>query len=307
MMKKVVLSALAASAALLPVTAHALENWSPHLPGVTEGLAAGALPPPGIYFVNSTLVAPFSLYDKNGNKTSVDADVFVDVPILLWNPGIKVLGADYAVGIAQPLTYVSASGGGLNKSDYGLFSTILMPAQLSWKLPYDFHVLAGLSVYLPTGTSQKSVISYPNGTYAGVPNSINYWSFEPTLGISWLRDGWNVSVSFNFDFNLKNEDSGYTSGNVLVTDFSVSKTFDKWTLGVSGYAVNQFTDDKSDSAAIQAAINASDGNRQTKYAIGPMVGYNFGPVMVSAYYNFGFGAENTLSGDSFWTRVTVPF
>ena len=46
---------LAAFAALaLPRAANALEPGSvnPHLPGVTEGIPVGALPPPGFYFSN---------------------------------------------------------------------------------------------------------------------------------------------------------------------------------------------------------------------------------------------------------------
>ncbi|MCR6628675.1 MAG: transporter [Magnetospirillum sp.] len=285
----------------------AAENWTPHLPGVTEGLPAGALPPPGFYFLNTTMVAPFSLYDNNGDTNGVKADIFVDVPMLLWNPGVKVLGADYAVGVAQPITHVSASGGGLDESSWGLFQTILMPAKLAWQLPADFHVSAGLAVYVPDGTAQKTVISYQNGTYRGVPNSTNYWALEPSLGISWLHDGWNVSASFNYDINFKNQDSGYTSGNALVGDYTITKAIGAWTVGVGGYSVNQLEDDKSEVAAIQAGINAADGNRQTKYAAGPIVGYDFGKASVTAYYNHGFGAKNVLSGDTLWTRLVVPF
>lgn len=78
---------------------------------------------------------------------------------------------------------MEADGGGLTESDFGLFSTILIPAQLSWALPANFHVMTSLTVFAPTGTTQKSVISYPGGDYAGVPNSIGYWAFEPTLGV----------------------------------------------------------------------------------------------------------------------------
>lgn len=305
-MKRLLPRALLALA-LAGGSAQAAENWSAHLPGVTAGMAAGALPPPGVYFVNNTLVAPFTLYDRGGHKTPVKADVFVDVPILLWNPGITVLGASYAAAIAQPMTYVNSKGGGLNRSDFGAFSTIVIPGNLSWALPNNFHVLAGLAVYLPTGTAQKTVISYPNGTYAGVPNSINYWVIEPSLGVSWLADGWNVSASLNFDFNFENKSSGYRTGTIIVGDYTVTKTIDKWTLGLTGYSVNQIESDKSKHAAVQAGINASGGNKQTKYAIGPTLGYNFGPVTLSVSYQHGFGAKNTLSGDLFWTRLLFRF
>lgn len=297
----------ASCACLLSGQAMAEENWSPHLPGVTQGLAAGALPPEGLYFVNTTMLASFKLYDKDGDKTQVESDIFVDVPLLLWTPGIRVLGADYAVGLAQPITRVDTKGGGMDDSEWGIFNTILIPGQLSWHLPNDFHVLAGLSVYVPDGTAQKTVISYKNGTYKGVPNSINYWSLEPSLGVSWLHDGWNISASLNYDINFKNTESGYTSGNVLVGDYTITKTIGAWTFGIGGYSVNQLEDDESEDATIQAGIDANDGNRQTKYAAGPILGYDFGPFAVTAAYNHGFGAKNVLSGDSVWTRIVVPF
>ena len=295
------------AAVLVSAQASAEENWTPHLPGVTEGLAAGALPPPGFYFLNTTMLAPFSLYDKNGNGNGVKADIFVDVPMVLWNPGIKVLGADYAVGLAQPITHVSTSGGGMDESSWGLFETILMPAKLAWQLPSDFHIAAGLAVYVPDGTAQKTVISYRDGDYKGVPNSINYWALEPSLGISLLHDGWNVSANINYDINFKNQDSGYTSGNALVVDYTLTKTIGAWTVGVGGYSVNQLEDDESDVATIQANIDAADGNRQTKYAAGPIVGYDFGKAALTAYYNHGFGAKNVLSDNTLWTRLMVPF
>jgi hypothetical protein len=306
-MTKILWAAVAAGTLVAANHAAAEENWSPLLPGLTEGLAAGALPPPGVYFINNAMYAPFKLSDKNGNQTAVKADIFVDVPVLLWTPGIKVLGADYALGVAQPLTHVSASGGGLMAADGGHYATIAIPGQLSWSLPNDLHLLAGLSVYLPDGTAQKSVISYPIGKYAGVPNSINYWSIEPTFGISWLHDGWNISASFNYDKNFENTASRYTSGDVLLGDYTLTKALGKWTLGVVGYSVNQVQNDKSKDAVVQASITAANGNRQTKYAAGPLVGYDFGPVSLAGFCNHGFGARNVLSGDTFWTRLSVPF
>lgn len=302
-----ILALAAALAGLAATPSRAEENWTPRLPGVTEGLAAGALPPEGLYFINTTLLAPFSASDKNGQGNGVSADVFVEVPMVLWNTGIKVLGADWGVALAQPITRVAASGGGLDEQAWGLFSTIVTPANLSWALPAGFHVAAGLSVYIPDGTAQRTVISYRNGSYKGVPNSSNYWALEPTFGLSWLKDGWNASINMAYDVNFKNTDSGYTSGNALVVDYTLTKSLGAWTVGVGGYSVNQLEDDKSEHAVIQAGIDSSDGNRQTKYGAGPIVGYDFGKATLTGYYNHGFGQKNVLSGDTFWTRLVVPF
>lgn len=308
-MKKLLWAATAFGSMVLAQTAMAEENWSPHLPGVDEGMAVGALPPPGTYFINNTLYAAYSHSDNSGNKDTVRANIFVDVPIVLWNPGVKVLGADYAAGLAQPFTHVDTIANGTSAaSNWGLFETVAIPGMLSWSLPNDFHVKTGLAVYLPDGTAQKQKNTSSDGTYAGVANSINYWSLEPSLAISWLHDGWNVGAELNYDYNFKNTQTGYTSGNILVVDYTLTKTFGNWTAGLGGYSVNQLQDDKSSVAAVQTAISANGGFRQTKYAAGPTLGYNFGPVAVSATYNHALGdTKNTVNGDSFWTRLVVPF
>ena len=298
-----------AAAGLMPYgAAWAAENWSPHLPGVEQGMAVGALPPPGTYFMNTTLLAPYSGFDKNGDRNGLVADVFVDVPALLWNPGIKVLGADYAAAIAQPFTKVKTAINDSTATDtWGLFSTIVSPGMLSWSLPNNFHVKTGVAVYLPTGKDQRQQ-STSDGTYAGVANSIGYWAVEPSLSISWLHDGWNIGASINYDYNFKNTNTGYTSGDMIVVDYTLTKTIDAWTVGLGGYSVNQIQDDKSTLANIQQDIDAKDGNRQSKYGVGPLVGYDFGPFALTGVYNHTVGSsKNTVNGDSFWTRLSFPF
>ncbi|HVI52860.1 MAG TPA: transporter [Candidatus Sulfotelmatobacter sp.] len=285
------------------------ENWSPHLPGVDQGLAAGALPPPGTYFINSTLNADYRYADNSGTKQGTRASIFVDVPIILWNPGVQVLGADYSAALAQPFTHVDTlSNGSTVARNWGLFETIAVPGMLSWSLPNDFHVKTGLAVYIPDGTAQKQKNTSANGTYAGVANSINYWSLEPSVGLSWLHDGWNIGAELNYDYNFKNTQTGYTSGDVLVVDYTLTKTIGPWTVGLGGYSVNQLEDDKSSIASVQSSIDANGGFRQAKYAAGPILGYNFGPFAVTGAYNHAIGeTKNTVNGDSFWTRVVVPF
>jgi len=308
-MKKLLWAVSALGTLAFAQAAMAEENWSPHLPGVDQGLAAGALPPEGTYFINDTLNADYRYGNNNGDKQGTRASIFVDVPIVLWNPGVKVLGADYSAALAQPFTYVDTYAGGVSQANqWGLFSTIAVPGMLSWSLPNDFHVKTGLAVYIPDGTAQKQRNTSANGTYSGVANSINYWSLEPSFGLSWLHDGWNIGAEVNYDYNFKNTQTGYTSGDVIVVDYTATKTFGDWTVGLGGYSVNQIEDDKSTVAAVQAGIDANGGFRQAKYAAGPIVGYNFGPFAVSATYNHALGdTKNTVNGDSFWTRIVVPF
>ena len=109
-MKKLLLASLLCLAAVMVITpAYATETWDPHLHGVDEGLAAGALPPPGVYFINDSYFAPVApIQGPDGHQApGVKLFAYVDVPILLWVPGCKFLGADYGVAIAEPFDYVN--------------------------------------------------------------------------------------------------------------------------------------------------------------------------------------------------------
>jgi hypothetical protein len=304
-MRKILTLALALGSALAIDSAVAAENWTTRLPGVTEGLAAGAVPPEGLYFVNETFISPTRVFDSKGNSTSTHVDAFVDVPILEWAPGIKILGADYAAFAALPLDYDSTTSGGRNfGSGSGLYDSLITPAILSWSLPADFHVAAQLGVWVPDGSNNKSIY---------VRNSNRYWAIEPGVGLSWLHDGWNASVLFTYDVNFsKGADNqggttfrDYQSGDQFIAEYSLTKTIGKWTVGLGGYGLKQVEDDQ---ATLANGTKANQpGSAAQKYAIGPIVGYNFGPVIAQAYYNQNIETKNYVGGDEFWTRLLVPF
>jgi len=109
-MKKLLLASLLCLAAVMVITpAYATETWDPHLHGLDEGLAAGALPPPGVYFINDSYFATSSPRGgPDGNSIpGFRLFAYIDAPILLWVPGCKFLGADYGVAIAEPFDFVS--------------------------------------------------------------------------------------------------------------------------------------------------------------------------------------------------------
>ena len=105
-MKKILCAVIAVGAVTVVGQARAAENWTTRLPGVTEGLASGAVPPAGLYFVNETFMSPTRSYGPDSKSTSVHVDAAVDVPILEWAPGIKLLGegvrAGGIMGAVQP-------------------------------------------------------------------------------------------------------------------------------------------------------------------------------------------------------------
>jgi hypothetical protein len=276
-------------------SASAEELWNPHLRGADEGLASGALPPQGVYFINNSYFAAWNGYDGSGKQTGVKLDAYVDAPVVLWNPGFKVRGAQYAVAIAQPFDYTSVYSGStatLGNGHTGLYNTVIVPAILSWSLPNDLHLKTSLSTYANDPTNSPAH-PYSQGG-AGSGNS--FWTIEPGVALSWLHSGWNVSADFKYAANLKDTSTDYQSGDEFAADYTVTKTVNKWTGGLGAYQVNQLRDDKVKGVSTPGTIRLS-------YGAGPIVGYDFGSVTAQITYNWNIKTENDFGGNFINVRI----
>ncbi len=206
---------------------------------------------------------------KSGSLSDQEkADVFAQG--LLYVPGWTFLGGTYGAVVAVP--FVSASTGSpINSNPSGMHNAFFAN-ELSWKLgDSGVFVKAGLGFTAPTGTQQG-----PNGL-ANIGNP--WWTFQPNLVFSYLKDGWNLTANFSGEINSANSRTNYRSGGVFHAEFTATKRIDKWTIGPVAYYVGQVTDDRS-SAFYGNAINV---NRFNIWAAGGMIGYDFGPVSVNVW------------------------
>jgi hypothetical protein len=319
-MKNISIASLAViGLALTGSVASAEELWDPHLRGVDEGLAAGATPPPGVYGVLNNYWAGYDKYDSSGHKAAngEKLDALVEVPIILWVPGWNVLGADYSAAIAQPFDYtnlkgLSAAGVGANNAHWGTFNTVVIPGQLSWALPNDFHVKTGLTVYLDDASSSFSHLPANKGVGSGN----GFWTVQPDLGVSWLHDGWNLSMDAHYAYNfadnhyhnlISGADEGtYKSGAELAIDYTAAKTIGKWTFGIGAHQENQLVSD-SGAAAAAEGCGAAKGCKAVNYGAGPLLGYQFESVSIMGEYNHNIYAQNDVAGQIFNVRLVAPF
>jgi hypothetical protein len=310
-MKKLILALFVCLAAVMVITpAYATETWDPHLHGVDEGLAAGALPPPGVYFINNSYFGPSAPIQGPDGKEVVGLKLFayVDVPILLWVPGCKFLGADYGVAIAEPFDYVNlmshpfgAGGPQVSGSQWGAFNTILVPYILSWKIPCDFRVKTALAIGIDDGTTAKGDDSIDNAATPTAPSSNGYYSFTPEVGISWLHAGWNASIEMFYTFGLKNDNfmGGYQSGNQFAADYTLTYTCGKWTFGAGAAQEQQLFND--------TIAGVDTGNTMARlWTAGPILGYNFGPCSLMMTINFPISGTNDPVGSFYNFRLVVP-
>lgn len=242
-------------------------------PGIVIGAAAAA-PPPGLYGFDqflgyeAKLVGPGAPVNPGGAATGAKAAGFAQG--LLWVPGWTFLGASYDAVAVLPFLSQSV-GSPINSSASGMHN-MFVANELSWRLgDSGFFVKAGFGMYMPTGTVQGL-----NGLQnLGQP----WWTFSPNLVVSYLKDGWNLTINVFDEINTANSRTGYRSGDVLHAEFAATKTIGKWTFGPVAYYSGQITNDKS-SAFYGGTINV---NRYNIWAAGGMIGYDFGPVSVSAW------------------------
>lgn len=253
-------------------------------PGIFIGSSAG-LPPPGIYMFDqvftyqSNYAGPGVNTALRGN-TRVGVQGAVDVVGFLFVPGWTFLGAQYSAVIA-PSFEMASFGQPINAQASGVHNTYFVPVELSWMLGTSgFAVKAGLGIFAPTGTIQGL-----NGL--GNVGSA-YWTYQPELVVSYLKDGWNLSAAFYEEFNTANSRDKYTQGDIFHADFTATKTIGKWTFGPVGYYVAQVSDDKCPiitcaGTALHPFGTLTNAQRFQLAAVGGLVGYNFGPANLSVW------------------------
>lgn len=126
-------------------------------------------------------------------------------------PDWTFLGATYDAVLVQPFVMASV-GSPVNLQASGVHNTLIIPVELSWKLGDSrFFIKTGLGIYVPNAT-QTGI----NGLET-VGNA--WWTFQPELYVSYLKDGWNFTAAVFEEFNTKNTITQYRSGDVLHAKF----------------------------------------------------------------------------------------
>ncbi len=323
---KNILSAIGiAGTLLLGGQASASELWAPQLPGADIGLAGGAAPPPGVYAIWMNYWAEYKGYGQAGGPTGgshsnagANLSALVEVPILLWVPGVKILGGDFWTAIAQPFDYTSygpTNSASTGSGNWGTYNTILFPAFVSWTFG-DLHVATGLRVHVANASTTMSQVANGEwiGRKSGLPSGNGYWTIQPDVAISWLHDGWNLSAWWHFPVPVSSTtatDYNYRSGAQLEADYTVAKTFGKWTVGIGAYQLNQFNSDTCSGVACPNyfGTHPSTNNHKiaTRFGMGPIVGYQFGGINVDLTVAQSIYTRNDVGGLFANLRFIVPF
>jgi hypothetical protein len=281
------------------------------------GDPVAAAPPPGVYFENTSLVAQHTV--GNGQIAGLNVNAMVDVPVFLWSPGWNFLGANYMAYAAQPVFNLTGWFSNLSPNvPYTpsqffptIHNTFVNPLALSWNLGGGLFVMGGFGVFIPDG-SRYDLTANPD-----------YWTFEPHAAVSYLAGGWDLTAHFVYDINTASAGHsspfagtiaspfgiGYRSGDQLFLDVTATKKFGKWEIGPVAYFEWQTTDDRPGSGFSCAQMLSATGvgcGRATDYAIGALVGYDWGPVALKVAVTDTFYHADELGGLAVWTKLAFP-
>ncbi len=287
-----------------------------HYPNGVEDFVVGALPPPGTYLVNYLVFAQKdSLKDNSGNSAPVEfsADVLVEVPRFIYVSPYTLFGASWAAHLFLPYysadleigTSSSTPNNIVDSDEAGLGDIIFSPFILGWHFSPNFHVVAALDIWAPTG-------DYDKNRPATQILSKNHWTFEPVLAVTYLWKGFDFSGKFMYDFNTTNDDYlNPASGNTVDLDPGQEFHVD-WAIGyavktglrfgVVGYNYWQTTDDEV------AGIEVQD-NRSRVGGIGVGVKYwpKQGPFSMTLKQYWEYSARNIATGPQTQFKIAYAF
>lgn len=289
---------VAAIAAALSGPAYATEGGGSIYANGVENFLSGAMPPPGFYpIVYGTRYRATALRDNNGDDISAAlggfrAEVTGVVPRFVWVTEKQVLGGQLAFHAIVPLLNVDVTIGASQQRKTGV-GDINLAAALGYHVSDKLHYVVAFEANAPTG-------KYERGDLANIGR--NYWNVEPLIAITYTQPtGVNADLKLMYDYNFRNTDTDYRSGQELHADYALGWGFGNgWVAGAGGYVYRQVTDDKQGGRTVP-------GNRGRAFAIGPSIKYQSKDGwFIVAKYEKQYGVRNRPDGGAFWVKTIIP-
>ena len=259
-------------------------------PGEVSGLALGAPLPEGVYFEST------NSYGTNRGAGD-DAWAGLAIPVLAWSTPWTFLNGRIEAYVAAPMIEAGQTIPG------SFVSSMYNPALLvgeAWKLG-------------DTGWNFSSWV----GGYAPVDAQIgnDFWTFNYRGAVTYNADNWDLTAHVIYGIT-GNQQSGFFNGlktnpDYVNLDLTATKTLGKWEVGAVGFGSWDVS-----------GISDPTYRKQSQFALGGLVGYNFTGISIQAYLTHDIFTENypepsascktigfncsSAAETRFWTRLVVP-
>ncbi|MCJ2038491.1 transporter [Methylobacterium sp. WL30] len=245
-------------------------------PGEQVGLAYGPLPQ-GVYAINT--------FSTGRGDARNSPDVGVNVPILVWSTGYKVLGATIMPVIAVPSVFVGTNNpAGVANQDQSYFYNPFIGNIFAWDLGNKISAAYLVGAYVGVGDRGSLCNGAPGaaciaGGATPVLPQVAGTSIRNTGGISYTGEGWNLTAALTHILQV--DDAPRFGGQVgaalgpipnsdgLYIDLTATKTFGKFEIGAVAYGYTDLPVNRN--RAIYANYQ-----KQGTFAAGGLIGYDFG-------------------------------
>lgn len=268
-------------------------------PGASMGVPVAApAPSAGLAASNRTGLSFQKFHDANGNETPTEITIRDTVLQFAIVPGKEMLGGQYRSFLSFPFVDIEGENlatpfGPANGSSSGLGSIEIRPIDISWNTAPGMFVNAGLSVFTPGGWDATRLVN---------PGQ-NFWAISPSVGVSYLRDGWNATAHLLYFANFENKANGYTSGDEIHLNLTAMKDVGNgWSVGGVGYLREQVSSDKNPTGAYGGLVGGDASQR----GLGLSVTIQVGPMNFNAMYTKDVSARNSGGGDRLWLNAIIP-
>lgn len=259
---------------------------SNYLPGFYGDFGMADFPKQGTYFYNF-----FAAYQDTASQSGT----LLEMPGVIHVSGMEFLGGRYITAVFPGLLASKDSSGGGHYDRVGLGDFYFIPGGLNWEFG-DLKLFLFEGIVAPTG--RYEVGDFNTGR--------NYWTFDHNLLMTWKLPANNeLSVSFGYMNNLKNQATGYRSGDEFHFDYMLGHYFgEQFGLGVVGSHYRQVT---ADAAPFGSAL-MQPGEASS---IGPVVTYipkiNGKEIAVSLKWMREFNVSGRLPQEYLICKVFVEF
>jgi opacity protein-like surface antigen len=274
----------AACAVCVCAAASAAMAGSVTQPGETVGLAAGAPLPQGLYFVDTG--------DWGVRNTSPGSQLGVNIPVLAWSTPWTLFGGRFEVVAAAPELEAGTFGGVGTGSYNASFYNPALLGFLAWDLGNGFNFSYALGGYFQVDAPLAWSSSSLNQRFALTYNA-NGWDLTANAvwGIQFDQVTGSPQVSpCPAPFGISGCNPDFVN-----LDLTATHTFGKWEIGAVGFG------------SWDVSTPITGYLRQSQFALGGLVGYNFGPVVLQAYLTSTVYEQNYGGNDTrIWARLIVP-
>ncbi|MFJ1253696.1 transporter [Cupriavidus sp. CuC1] len=289
-----------ALACLLASKVEATENGQTSYPVGVNTVLNGILPPPGeTQFYNYTLyynAGKFAGPHGGSLVPGFHLNTFADAPRVVHTWGTTFGPFTVSSGAIVPLVHLGLETPGGSGKRYGIGDIILEPWLIDYSNPSrTFFAFLATNVAVPSGSySANRVANTGRNVYALIPHISTTWFPTPAV---------EVSTTTLVEISSPNSATRYHSGAVAALEYLVGYSLDsKFQLGLQGYLLKQFTDDKVNGTPIPG-----DGFRGRAVAVGPQLRYMWSPAAGIVFkYQREFAVQNRPQGNKFWVELCFP-